>query len=116
MNGEKSLELIREDFPALKRRRNGKPPIYFDNSCTTLVPQQVIDAMNEYYMGFPACGGSRGRYWFTEEVISRIEGDSQKGIKGSRRIIKDFINAKSEKEIIFTLNASHAINTVAGWF
>jgi len=69
--------------------------------------------MNEYYSGFPACGGSRGRYWFTEEVISRIEGDAQKGIKGSRRRIKDFINAKSEKEIIFTLNASHAINTVA---
>ncbi len=111
--GERPLELIKEDFPALQRMRNGKPPVYFDNACTTLVPQPVIAAMNEYYEGFPACGGSRGRYWFAEEVVRRIEGDAQAGIRGSRRIIREFINASSEKEIIFTQNASHAINTVA---
>jgi len=43
----------------------------------------------------------------------RIDGDPDKGIKGSRRIIAEFINARSEAEIIFTLNATHAINTVA---
>ena len=60
-----------------------------------------------------ACSGGRSRHWFAEEVTSRIEGNSDKGIKGSRRIIAEFINAGSEKEIIFTLNTSHAINTVA---
>ena len=45
----------REDFPALKRLRNGKPPIYLDNACTTLVPNQVIDKITEYYMQHPAC-------------------------------------------------------------
>ncbi len=113
MDSEKWLEAIREDFPALKRRRNGKPPVYFDNACTTLVPGPVIEAINAYYHEFPACGGERGRYWFTEEVTSRIEGDPDRGTKGSRQVIKEFINAKSEKEIIFTLNTSHAINTVA---
>lgn len=113
MASEKWLEAIREDFPVLKNRRNGKPPVYFDNACTTLVPEPVIKAINEYYQEFPACGGGRSRYWFTGEIINRIEGNAEKGIKGSRRIIKEFIHAGSEKEIIFTLNASHAINLVA---
>ena len=69
-----------------------------------------------YYKQYPGCSGGRSRHWFAEEVTSRIEGNSDKGIKGSRRIIAEFINAASEKEIIFTLNTSHAINTVAFGF
>ena len=113
MNSGESLERYREDFPSLKMRRNGKPPVYLDNACTTLVPRQVIEALNEYYTEYPSCNGGRSRHWFADEVTSRIEGNSDKGIKGSRRIIAEFINAGSEKEIIFTLNTSHAINTVA---
>ena len=112
MNGE-TLESIREDFPALKMRRNGGPPVYLDNACTTLVPRQVIEAIAEYYTEYPGCGGGRSRYWFAEEVASRIEGGHGRGIRGSRQIVQEFINAESEREIIFTLNASHAINTVA---
>jgi len=107
------IEKIREDFPALKQSRNGKPPVYFDNACTTLVPQPVIEAINKYYTLFPACGGNRSRYWFSEEVTDRIEGNPGKNLRGSRHLIKDFINAGSEKEIIFTLNTSHALNMVA---
>ncbi len=113
MIDEKRMERIREDFLTLKQRRNGRHPIYFDNACTTLVPQPVIEAINEYYTGFPACGGKRGRYWFTEEVAGRMEGNPEKGIRGSREVIREFINARSAKEIIFTMNTSHAINTVA---
>jgi cysteine desulfurase/selenocysteine lyase len=107
------LEKVRKDFPALKKRRHGKPPVYFDNACTTLVPRQVIEAIDEYYADFPACGGGRSRYWFADEVTGRIEGNPEKGIRGARQIIQELINAGSEKEIIFTLNASHAINMVA---
>ncbi len=113
MVDENWVEQIRADFPSLKNLRNGKPPVYFDNACTTLVPQPVIQAMNEYYTGFPGCGGARSRHWFAEEVTDRIEGNEEKGFKGSRRIIKDFLNAGSEKEIVFTQNTSHAINIVA---
>jgi cysteine desulfurase/selenocysteine lyase len=109
----KPMEYFRDDFPALKNRRNGKPPVYFDNACTSLVPECVIKAISEYYSKYPACGGWRSRHWFAEEVNNRIEGNLEKGIKGSRQIIRDFINAKSEKEIIFTLNTSHALNIVA---
>lgn len=107
------LGSIREDFPALKKRRNGKLPIYFDSACTALVPKQVIDTIIEYYREYPACGQPRSRYWFAEDVTSRIEGDSKRGIKGSRRITGEFINARSEKEIIFTSNTTNAINIVA---
>ena len=84
MDNEKWVKVIREDVPALQSRRNGKPPIYFDNGCTTPVPGPVIAAMNEYYTSFPGCGGARSRHWFAEEVTSRIEGDAEKGVKGSR--------------------------------
>jgi cysteine desulfurase/selenocysteine lyase len=110
---KETLESTREDFPALRRRRNGNPPIYFDNACTTLVPSQVVEAITEYYNDYPACGERRSRYWFAEDVTSRIEGDVNKGIKGSRQTIREFINAESDREIIFTSNTSHAINMVA---
>ncbi len=100
-------------FPSLKRQRNGKPPIYLDNACTTLVPQAVISSIDEYYASFPACGGRRSHHWFSDDVTSRIEGNSDAGIRGSRQILAEFINAASEKEIIFTSNTTHAINMVA---
>ena len=97
----------------MRRRRNGKPPVYFDNACTTLVPKQVIESIAEYYSEFPACGERRSRYWFAREVTNRIEGDPDRGTKGSRQVIQEFISAESEKEIIFTSNTSHSINMVA---
>jgi len=113
IDSSKSLEECSKDFPSLQRRRNGKPPIYLDNACTTLVPGQVIESINEYYAEYPSCTGRRSRHWFAGEVAGRLEGDPEKGIAGSRRIIAEFIHADSEKEVIFTLNATHALNTVA---
>jgi cysteine desulfurase / selenocysteine lyase len=113
MNHQTLLETCRDDFPSLKRRRNEKPPVYMDSACTTLVPRQVIAAMNEYYTDYPSCGGRRSHHWFAEEVTSRVEGNTERGIKGARQKIAEFIHAGSEKEIIFTLNTTHAINTVA---
>jgi cysteine desulfurase / selenocysteine lyase len=113
LENEKWIQKIKEDFPALKNRRNGKPPIYLDNACTTLVPQIVIDTINEYYTKYPGCAGARSRHWFSREVNDRIEGDMENGVKGSRTLLKEFINARSEKEIVFTMNTSHAINIVA---
>ncbi|MDD5205235.1 MAG: aminotransferase class V-fold PLP-dependent enzyme, partial [Desulfobacterales bacterium] len=108
-----SLERYREDFPSLENRRNGNPPVYLDNACSTLVPRQVIESINEYYVKYPSCGGGRSRHWFAEEVTSRIEGNPDKGIQGSRQVIAEFINARSQEEVIFTLNTTHSINAVA---
>jgi cysteine desulfurase/selenocysteine lyase len=108
-----TVENIRKQFPVLSNTRNGKPPIYFDNACTTLTPESVIKSMNEYYVGFPGCGGRRSRHWFADETYMRIEGEPTKELKGSRAILKEFINARHESEIIFTQNATHGINIVA---
>ena len=113
MTSENSLEFTREDFPALKQLQYGKPPVYFDNACNTLVPQQVIDIITKYYTDFPACGEGRSRHRFAREVNDRIDGNPERDMKGSRQLIKEFINAGSEKEIIFTMNTSHGINIVA---
>ena len=113
MLDNKQIKDIRADFPALINKRNGKVPVYFDNACTTLTPEPVIKSMQEYYASFPGCGGRRSRHWFADEVYSRIEGDIQKGMKGSRTLFKEFINAGDESEIIFTQNATHSINIVA---
>ncbi len=103
----------RDDFPPLARRRNGKPPVYLDNACTTLVPRIVIAAMDEYYTDFPACGGRRSHHWFAQEVTGRVEGNAERGIEGTRQKLAAFVNAASEKEILFTANTTQAINMVA---
>ncbi len=113
MASENSLEWTRADFAPLRNHRNGKPPVYFDNACNTLVPQQVVDAITQYYSSFPACAGGRSQHWFAQEVTDRIEGNPSAGILGSRQVVKRFINAASEREIVFTLNTSYGINLVA---
>jgi cysteine desulfurase / selenocysteine lyase len=108
-----SIEECRDHFPSLKRQRNGNPPVYLDSACTTLVPQAVIDSINEYYADFPACAGRRSHHWFADEATARIEGNADKEVTGSRQKIAEFIHAGSGKEILFTPNTTHAINAVA---
>ncbi len=103
------IEGKRNDFPALFEKRNGKYPIYFDNACMTLKPKPVIDAILEYYMKFPACGGEgRSAHWFSHEINKRIE--------KSRETIAKFIGAKSEKEIVFIRNTTEGINIIANGY
>ncbi len=94
----------REDFPALKQERNGKPPIYFDNACMTLKPRQVIEVMNDYYYHYPACG-ERSHHWFAKKVDEEVN--------KARESIRKLINARFPEEIIFTKNATEAINIIA---
>ncbi len=79
MDSLKSLDECRQDFPSLQRLCNGKPPIYMDNACTTLVPKQVIESIREYYTQYPAVAaaaaatGSRGKLPAASKAI-RIMG------------------------------------------
>ncbi|MCL5071985.1 MAG: cysteine desulfurase [Actinobacteria bacterium] len=95
-------EKIRKDFPIL--RQSDKPVVYFDSACMSLKPRQVVEAMNEYYFNYPACAG-RSSHRLGELATNKI--------KEARRIVAKFINAKSDKEIIFTRNTTESINLVA---
>lgn len=95
---------IRRDFPILETSMEGQPLIYFDNAATTFKPQTVIDAVSKYYTQ-QSVNIHRGDYALSHEVSTAFD---QVRVK-----VKDFINAKSEKEIVFTSGASEALNIVA---
>jgi cysteine desulfurase / selenocysteine lyase len=109
--GAPDLSRFRADFPPLARRRHGKPPIYMNNTCMTLRPRQVIEAMTRYYAEFPTCGGGRAEgakhlhNWFMEELKHDEE--------GSRDEVARLLHARSHDEIVWTRNTSEALNIVA---
>lgn len=99
-----NVEKIREDFPILKRKINGKQLVYLDNAATTQKPKQVIQAIVEYYENHNA-NIHRGIHTLADEATQMYE--------NSREKVKKFISARSEKEIIFVRNSTEGINLVA---
>jgi len=95
---------IRRDFPALERKINGRPVVYLDSACMALKPRQVIDAMNEYYEMYPACGG---------RSIHRFGKDASEAYTAARGKFAKFINAAQDAECIWTRNATESLNIVA---
>lgn len=94
----------RSHFPILQNKMNGKPLIYLDNAATTQKPQVVIDAIVNHLTQTNA-NVHRGVY-----ALSQIATDH---FEKTRSVVKDFINADSIREIIFTKGATEAINLVA---
>lgn len=95
---------IRNDFPAIERKINGRPVVYLDSACMALKPRQVLDAMNEYYELYPACGG-RSIHKFGEEASNAYSAARDKFSK--------FLNAAQPEECIWTRNATESLNMVA---
>src|SRR5512143_1112514 len=95
---------IREDFPILQQLVHGKPLVYLDSTATSQKPDAVLAALDEYYRKYNA-NIHRGVYSISEEATARYE--------GSRKKVQKFINAKSPREVIFTLNTTESINLVA---
>ncbi len=102
-----NIEKIRADFPILKTIVHGKPLCYLDNAATTQKPQVVIDKLVEYYTSMNA-NIHRGVHYLSEI--------STKAFEDARIKIKDFINASSEREIIFTKGTTDSLNLVASSF
>ncbi|MEM4259923.1 MAG: cysteine desulfurase [Candidatus Woesearchaeota archaeon] len=101
------INKIRQDFPLLQNKINGKPIIYFDNACMSLKPIQVIDKINYYYKELSSCG-ERAHHKLGKMVDDEVE--------KSRNNIRRLINAKDEKEIVFTKNTTESINLVSNSF
>src|SRR5919199_4947831 len=103
--GAFNVEKIREDFPILRRTvSGGKPLIYLDNAATTQKPLAVINAISDYYMNYNS-NIHRAVHQLAEEATLQFEKTREK--------VARFINARSTEEIIFTRNATEAINLVA---
>jgi cysteine desulfurase/selenocysteine lyase len=98
---------IREDFPILKTTVRNKPLCYLDNAATTQKPQQVLDILNKYYTTMNS-NIHRGVHYLSEVATDAYE--------EARVKVKNFINASSEKEIIFTKGTTESINLVANSF
>lgn len=98
------IEKIRADFPILQEKANGKPLIYFDNAATSQKPYAVINALTHYYQHSNA-NIHRGAHYLAAKATGEYE--------ETREAIRAFLNAKSEREIIFTRGVTEAINLVA---
>ncbi len=95
---------IRQDFPVLSQKINGKPNTFLDSAASAQKPQCVIDTMYHLYSSCYA-NVHRGAYYLSEHITLEYE--------NARKIVQRFINAASEREIIFTRNATESINLVA---
>ena len=95
---------IRRDFPILARRIGDKPLVYLDNGATSQKPEAVLRALDEYYRRYNA-NVHRGVHTLSEEATARYE--------ESRSAVARFINAPSEKQIVFTGGTTASINLVA---
>lgn len=96
--------LIQKDFPILQRKINGKTLVYLDNASTTQKPNIVIDALTDYYRSINA-NIHRG--------VHTLSGEATEAYEATRTAVANFVNARDTAEIIFTRNATEALNIVA---
>ena len=101
------VEKVREDFPILKRKIDGKPLIFLDSASTSQKPMRVINAIKEYYEMYNA-NPHRSLYKLCEEATEMYE--------DARKKVAKFINAKHPEEIIFVRNTNEAMNLIAHSF
>ncbi len=101
---EFDVKQIRKDFPILSQTPYGKPLIYFDNAATSQKPQVVINALTNYYSEYNA-NIHRGVHYLSQKASHAYDDVRMK--------VKDFIKAKSEREIVFARGTTEAINLVA---
>lgn len=94
----------RADFPILSREVHGKPLVFLDSAASSQKPQAVLDAMRRFAATSYA-NIHRGAYTLSEEAT--------RGYERARKTIARFINARSAREVVFTRNATEAINLVA---
>ncbi len=100
-------KVIKSKFPIFKNKINGKPLIYLDSANSSQKPKTVIDRISKFYSKeFSNIG--RSVHSLAVTATNRFE--------DTRDLVQNFINAKSREEIIFTKNATEAINLVASTY
>ena len=101
------IDIIRNDFPILSREVYKRPLVYLDNAATTQKPLCVLDAMRDEYLNVNA-NVHRGIHYLSQQATELHE--------GARETVRQFINARSTAEIIFTRGTTESLNLVASCF
>ncbi len=99
-----NIQKIRADFPILNTKVHGKPLVYLDNAATTQKPQAVIDAILNYYTTYNS-NIHRGTHHLSNLATEAHE--------SARKTVQMYLNAASDREIIFTRGTTESINLVA---
>src|SRR6185295_16631243 len=105
--GAFDVERVRADFPILKLEVNGKPLVFLDNAASSQMPQPVIDRIVRYQKSEHA-NIHRAVHYLSEKATAEYE--------AARRKIQRFINAREEREVIYTSGTTDGINLVAHGF
>src|SRR5689334_1696986 len=106
-NGAYDVAKVRADFPALSLQVYGKPLVYLDNAASAQKPKTVLDRLTRAYTEEYA-NVHRGLHYLANAATEAYE--------GARDNVRAFLNAARREEIIFTRNATEAINLVAYTF
>ena len=101
------VQKVRDDFPILHQEVHGKPLVYLDNAATTQKPSLVIEAVSNYYL-HDNSNVHRGVHLLSERATRAYD--------GARAKVRDFLNAASEREIVFVRGVTEGINLVANAF
>ena len=100
----KDLSIYREDFPILKRKIKNNDLVFFDNGATTQKPIQVIDTISDYYKNYNSN---------IHRSVYTLGDESEKIYEESKYLVKEFINANSHEEIIYTSGTTESMNFIA---
>src|SRR5512144_1534764 len=106
-NGTYDVTRVRQDFPALSLQVYGKNLVYLDNAASAQKPSAVLDRMTQAYTSEYA-NVHRGLHYLANAATEAYE--------GAREKVRAFLNASRQEEIIFTRNATEAVNLVAATF
>src|SRR6516162_9341839 len=98
------VQKLRADFAVFEELVNGRPVAYLDSASSTQKPRQVLDAMREFYEHSYA-NVHRGVYTLAERATA--------GYEGAREKVRAYVNAPSNREVVFTRSATEALNLVA---
>jgi len=104
---ERQMASIREQFPILKTQVNGKPLVYLDNAASTQKPTRVVNAIAQYY-NTSHSNVHRGVHSLSQKATQLFE--------EAREAVRNYLNAESSDQIIFTKGCTDAINTVASGY
>src|SRR3954463_7875746 len=106
-NGAYDVSRIRGDFPILGMQVYGKPLIYLDNAASAQKPRAVLDRIERAYTS---------EYANVHRGLHYLANAATEGYEGARETVRAFLNASRPEEIIFTRNATEALNLVAYTF